>query len=305
MSLASEVSNGKHYVGLIQAAGDWQDLKVTDLMFVTVCLSFCFRPQLFHSPCPPLSLLFPIVYWLCSLVQGWWLISSDQLSLTIWQSFLFLAEPHGEDSGHGWFLFFFFLNFYIGVEPINKAVIVSHELQRDSAVHVHVSILPQTPLPSRLPHYFEQSSVCHTIGPCWLFILNTAVCTCRPKLPNYPFPPSFPPSLARISSYSKSVMPFLSCFSALDLFPYPLEVFAVLSFICTALRSALGFPGVLDSERSAFNAGDPDLIPGSGRSPGEGNGNPLHYSCLKNPVDRGAWQATVHGIAKLWYTGFF
>ena len=46
------------------------------------------------------------------------------------------------------------------------------------------------------------------------------------------------------------------------------------------------------------NAGDTDSIPGSGRSPGEANGNPLQYSCLENPMDRGAWQATVHGIAK-------
>ena len=44
--------------------------------------------------------------------------------------------------------------------------------------------------------------------------------------------------------------------------------------------------------------GDPGLIPGSGRSPGGGNGNPLQYSCLENPMDRGAWQAAVHGIAK-------
>ena len=44
--------------------------------------------------------------------------------------------------------------------------------------------------------------------------------------------------------------------------------------------------------------GDPGSIPGSGRSPGEGNGNPLHYSCLENPMDRGAWQATVHRVAK-------
>ena len=51
---------------------------------------------------------------------------------------------------------------------------------------------------------------------------------------------------------------------------------------------------------SASNAGDPGSIPGSGRSPGEGNGNPLQYSCLKNPMDRGAWQATVHGVAKSW-----
>ena len=46
------------------------------------------------------------------------------------------------------------------------------------------------------------------------------------------------------------------------------------------------------------NAGDAGSIPGSGRSPGGGNGNPLQYSCLENPRDRGAWQATVHGIAK-------
>ena len=49
---------------------------------------------------------------------------------------------------------------------------------------------------------------------------------------------------------------------------------------------------------STRNAGDPGLIPGSGRSPGEGNGNPLQYSCLENPMDGGAWWATVHGVAK-------
>jgi len=46
------------------------------------------------------------------------------------------------------------------------------------------------------------------------------------------------------------------------------------------------------------NAGDVSLIPGSGRSPGEGNGNPPQYSCLRNPMDRGAWGATVHEVAK-------
>ena len=49
---------------------------------------------------------------------------------------------------------------------------------------------------------------------------------------------------------------------------------------------------------SASNAGDPGSIPGSGRSPGEGNGNPLQYYCLENPMDRGAWRATVYGAAK-------
>jgi len=51
------------------------------------------------------------------------------------------------------------------------------------------------------------------------------------------------------------------------------------------------------------NAGDTrdtDLIPGLGRSPGEGNGNPFQYSCLENSMDRGTWQATVHGVAKSW-----
>ena len=53
-----------------------------------------------------------------------------------------------------------------------------------------------------------------------------------------------------------------------------------------------------DGKASVYNAGDPGSIPGSGRSPGEGNGNPLQYYCLENPMDRGAWQATVHGVAK-------
>ena len=51
--------------------------------------------------------------------------------------------------------------------------------------------------------------------------------------------------------------------------------------------------GGSDGKESAFNAGDPDSIPGSERSPGEGNGYPLQYSCLENPMDTGAWQATV------------
>ena len=49
---------------------------------------------------------------------------------------------------------------------------------------------------------------------------------------------------------------------------------------------------------SAHNEGDPGLIPGLGRSPGEGNGNPLQYSCPENPMDGGAWWATIHGVAK-------
>ena len=58
------------------------------------------------------------------------------------------------------------------------------------------------------------------------------------------------------------------------------------------------FPSGSDVKESACNVGDLGSIPGSGRSPGEGNGNALQDSCLENPMDRGAWQATVHGVAK-------
>ena len=65
-------------------------------------------------------------------------------------------------------------------------------------------------------------------------------------------------------------------------------------------RITWGFLGGSDSKASACNVGDLGLIPGSGRSPGEGNGNPLQYSCLESPMDRGAWWATVHRVAKSW-----
>ena len=60
----------------------------------------------------------------------------------------------------------------------------------------------------------------------------------------------------------------------------------------------MGFPGGSEVKASASNMGDLGSIPGLGRFPGEGNGNPLQYSCLENPMDGGAWWATVHGVAK-------
>ena len=60
------------------------------------------------------------------------------------------------------------------------------------------------------------------------------------------------------------------------------------------------FPGGAVVNNLPFNAGDTGSIPGSGRAPGEGNGNPLQYSCLENFMDRGAWWATVQGVAKSW-----
>ena len=66
------------------------------------------------------------------------------------------------------------------------------------------------------------------------------------------------------------------------------------------LSTFLGSPGGSDGNESNCNAGGSNLglIPGSGRSRGEGNGNPLQYSCLGNPMDREAWWATVHGVTK-------
>ena len=60
-----------------------------------------------------------------------------------------------------------------------------------------------------------------------------------------------------------------------------------------------GFPHSSVGKESACNAGDLGSIPGSERSPGEGNGNPLQYSWLENPMDRGAWQATVQGVTRV------
>ena len=64
------------------------------------------------------------------------------------------------------------------------------------------------------------------------------------------------------------------------------------------IDKTLGFSGGSEDEESACNAGDVGSVPGLGRSPGEGNGNPLQYSCLKNFMDRGAWLAIVHGVEK-------
>ena len=73
-----------------------------------------------------------------------------------------------------------------------------------------------------------------------------------------------------------------------------LHLFLKLEYSCF-----LCFPHSSVGKASACNAGDLGLIPGLGRSPREGNGNPLQYSCLENPMDRGAWRDTVHGVARI------
>ena len=81
-----------------------------------------------------------------------------------------------------------------------------------------------------------------------------------------------------------------------------IDVFLELSYISVKMLLFffffLSITGDSDGKEHTCNAGEPGLIPGSGRSSGEGNGNPLQYSCLENSMDRGAWWATVHGVAK-------
>ena len=70
-------------------------------------------------------------------------------------------------------------------------------------------------------------------------------------------------------------------------------------FFFSLLMCSKGFPHISVGKDFACNAGDLGSIPGSGQSPGEGNGNLLQYSCLENPTDRGTWRATVHGVARV------
>ena len=76
---------------------------------------------------------------------------------------------------------------------------------------------------------------------------------------------------------------------------FRLQVYSTLN---SKLKTEKDFPHSSVDKELTCNAGDLGLIPGSGRSPGEANGNPLQYPCLENPMDRGAWRATVHGVAK-------
>ena len=77
-----------------------------------------------------------------------------------------------------------------------------------------------------------------------------------------------------------------------------MDIFAGIGIIL-CFMVMLGFPPSSVGKVSACNAGGLGSIPGSGRSPGEGNGSPLQYTCLENPMDRGAWQPTLHGIARV------
>ena len=85
-----------------------------------------------------------------------------------------------------------------------------------------------------------------------------------------------------------------------DILPESLFLILFCLILPRYLSNQIGFPGGSPVKNLPSNVGDVGLIPVSGRSPREGNGNPLQYSCLGNSMDRGTWQATVHGVTKSW-----
>ena len=90
------------------------------------------------------------------------------------------------------------------------------------------------------------------------------------------------------------------CFTLIHGHQYTVWTKNAIPFRQTPLSLEPRFPGGSDGKESAYDVGDPVSIPGLGRCPGEGNGNPLQYSCLENPMDGGVWWAAVHGVAKSW-----
>ena len=115
-----------------------------------------------------------------------------------------------------------------------------------------------------------------------------------------------PPSWASLPSSTPSHHSGLSSLHPTANFHWPSILHMVNVYVSMLLFQLfhpflpLCFPGGSDGKASTCNAGDLGLIPGSGRSPGEGNGNPPQYSCLENSMDWGAWKATVHGVTKSW-----
>ena len=93
------------------------------------------------------------------------------------------------------------------------------------------------------------------------------------------------------------VISFFFCLRTGQLIPTNTKVAPPDSCIAEAVTEPVSLWRGSEVKASARNAGDPGSIPGLGRSPGEGNGNPLQYSCLENPMEEGAWWATVHGVA--------
>ena len=149
-----------------------------------------------------------------------------------------------------------------------------------------------TPLPSPLSIQRET----------WISFRDHNSLPSPPKLQHFP-----KPSKTFQTLVSLQIFPPLSIRSSLPHLPHILLFNAVqMSFLLrnsphipwAKISIYSDFPGGSDGKESACNARDPGLTPGLERSPGEGHTNPLQYSCLENPMDRGAWQAIVHRVAQ-------
>ena len=134
--------------------------------------------------------------------------------------------------------------------------------------------------------------LCYTVGSCWLSILSVAVCTCQSQ------------TLKWGQSCETEPWTCAICLTVSELswipggHPVGIRELADVGEKISILLDTDGLPWWLSGKESTCQAGDSGLIPGSGRSPGRGNGSPLRYPCLGNFMDRGAWWATVHGVAE-------
>ena len=196
--------------------------------------------------------------------------------------------------------FLLFIYFFLTLQYCIGFVIHQHE----SAMGIHVFPIlnpPPTslPIPSLqvLPVHQPQAS-CIEPGLAIHFLYDIIHIS-------VPFPQIVPPS----PSPTESKRPFYTSVSLslsriqdycyhLSKFHMYVLVYCIGVFLSGLLHSVYILPGGSDGKASVYNAGDPGSIPGLGRSPGEGNGNPLQDYCLENPMDRGAWQAAVYGVAK-------
>ena len=127
----------------------------------------------------------------------------------------------------------------------------------------------------------------------------TRVCIHTPSQQAQPIKPnkcSQDRNTFRTAQQSSSLVPVISLqFLRAQLY---MQIMFFVFFICMSVSRTMGFSGGSVVKNPPAKAGDTGSIPGLGRSPGEGNGNPLQYSCLGNLIDRGAWQTIVHRVAK-------
>jgi len=171
--------------------------------------------------------------------------------------------------------------------------------QNRSAIHVHRPPLFWIPFPCRSLRSTERSPLWYPVGShCSLLGMDV-----NPNLPVHPY---FPLGIHTFVLYicfcfaNKFICTIFLNSTHGQYYIFVFKVQHVIVYISTSfLFWGRGFPGGSDGKESAHDVGDLS-IPGSGRSLGEGNSDSLQYSCLENPMGRGAWWATFHGIAKSW-----